>query len=84
MKRTVRIGKCAERELKTISSSTLERIAKAIASLANDPYPSACGKLAGGRDSFRVRVGTCRVVYQVMPDTVTILRVAPRAYVYRR
>lgn len=84
MRRKVRIAKSAERELKTIPSPTLERIAKAIATLANDPHPSGCRKLAGGRDSFRVRIESYRVVYQVAPDTVTVLRVAHRASVYRR
>ena len=84
MRRRVRVAKSAERELKTIPSPTLERIAKAIASLANDPYPSGCRKLAGVRDSFRVRIGAYRVVYRVVPDTVTVLKVAHRASVYRR
>lgn len=84
MRRRVRIAKSAERELKSIPSTTVERIAKSIALLANDPYPPGCRKLAGVRDSFRVRIGSYRVVYQVMPDTVTVLRVAHRASVYRR
>ena len=47
----------AERDLKRLSSQLFGRIIEKIKSLARDPRPPGCRKLAGSESDYRVRVG---------------------------
>ena len=63
-----------------------QRIVGRIQSLATDPRPSGCEKLAGATALFRVRQGQYRVIYTV-DDTrhcVEVIKVGHRREVYRR
>ena len=57
----------------------------ALRSLATDPRPRGCRKLAGRQDDWRIRVGDYRVIYGIADDTriVSINRVRHRGDVYR-
>jgi mRNA interferase RelE/StbE len=60
-------------------------VIEAIRSLANDPRPPGCHKIAGTKNDWRIRVGDYRVVYEIA-DAVRIVRVHPvrqRRDVYR-
>lgn len=61
------------------------RLVAAIQSFAENPRPTGCEKLAGGRDRYRVRVGRYRVVYSVgdAERAVVVVRVGHRKDVYR-
>jgi len=84
MSRSVRLAKNAERELKKIPPPTLGRIARALASLANDPYPAGCRKVVGVHDALRIRIGLYRLIYRVTPTEVTVFKIGHRANVYRQ
>ena len=63
-----------------------QRIVGRIQSLAKDPRPSGCEKLAGPSALFRVRQGQYRVIYTV-DDTrhcIEVIKVGHRREVYRR
>ena len=47
----------AERELRKLPKSDILRVNKAIESLADDPFPVQCIKLAGSASAYRLRVG---------------------------
>ena len=78
------MGKYIKRELEIVPSPAIERITEAIALSANDLYPSGRRKLADVRDSFRVQIGSYRVVYHVTPGTVTVPMSAHRSSLSRR
>ena len=62
-----------------------QRIVAGIRSLADDPRPPRCEKLAGENDRYRIRVGRYRVIYSVGDGEllVVIVRVGHRKDVYR-
>ena len=62
-----------------------QRIVASIRSLADDPRPSGCEKLAGEGDRYRIRVGRYRVIYSVGDEEllVVVVRAGHRKDVYR-
>jgi mRNA interferase RelE/StbE len=73
----------AQKELAQLTGSPYERIREAIRSLADDPRPHGCLKLAG-REGWRIKVGDYRVIYEI-DDTnasITILHIGHRRDVY--
>jgi mRNA interferase RelE/StbE len=81
---SVLIKKSAERELREIPKSDLQRITQRIKELAAIPRPSGSEKLAG-QDSYRVRQGDYRVVYTRDDDQrlIEIIKIGHRREVYR-
>ena len=62
-----------------------QRIVTRIRSLAEDPRPPGCEKLAGEDDRYRIRVGRYRIIYSVGDGAlvVVVVRVGHRKDVYR-
>jgi len=80
----VSIKRSAEREMDTLPSQVLKRVARTILGLEDEPRPSGCKKLRGV-DEYRLRIGPYRVLYTV-DDTirsVEIVAVGHRREVYR-
>lgn len=76
----------AVKELEAVGGApTRRRIVDAIQSLAVEPRPSACKKLAGREAAYRLRVGDYRIVYTVNDREiiVEIIRIGHRREVYR-
>ena len=61
-----------KKDLRGIPRHDVERILKAIDSLATDPNPINAVRLPG-RDAFRLCVGKYRVVYAIDNETVVIM-----------
>jgi mRNA interferase RelE/StbE len=61
------------------------RLVAKISSLADDPRPRGCEKLAGEQERYRVRVGPYRVLYSIehTERLVVVVRVGHRKDVYR-
>lgn len=79
------IERAAQKTIDKIQpSATRQRIEAKIASLATDPRPHDCTKLAGA-DAYRVRVGDYRIVYDVADAVriVTVIHVGHRREIYR-
>ena len=82
---STRIRRSAARELERVPRRDRERLVEAIDRLAENPY--AGNALKGGlRGLRRLRVGDCRVLYEVEEDAliVLVIRVAHRRDAYRR
>ena len=81
----VLIERSAAKSLAQITSPHRERITEAIRALANNPRPPGAKKLSG-RDAWRIRVGTYRVIYEISDKELRILVVVvgPRQDVYRK
>ena len=66
------IEKSAQKDLSKIPLQQQNRIITAIQSLAKKPRPAGSKKLSG-RDAWRIRVGTYRVIYEIRDDRLLIL-----------
>jgi len=84
-KYSIRISQSAEKSLKTIPKNDQKRIAHAIITLANNPFPVGARKLSGLDDTYRIRVRHYRMIYSVDQRIVTIiiLKIGHRKEVYR-
>ncbi len=81
----VLIERAAERELRRLERDVQTRVIEAVRSLAEDPYPSGCRKLAGSTTDWRIRVGDYRILYEIdkTARAITITRIRHRREVYR-
>ena len=82
----VLIKASAGKELERLGTkSDRTRIVQRIHTLADDPRPRGCEKLAGYADRFRIRQGNYRVVYLVddQRGEVTIFKIGDRKDIYR-
>jgi mRNA interferase RelE/StbE len=82
---TISLASSAERDVRKSDSQVMPRITAAIDALADDPRPRGCRKLAGSIDTYRIRVGEYRVIYNVVDDSreVVVQRVRHRKDAYR-
>lgn len=80
----ITIKRSAQRALARIAERDQQRLRDAIQTLATDPRPPGCKKLTG-YDTWRIRVGTYRVIYEIAdgPRIVAIVEVGHRRDVYR-
>ena len=83
----LRIKPSAAKELEAIDAAPIRRkIVEVIQSLASEPRPAQCTKLAGREAAYRLRVGDYRIVYTVNDReiVVEIIKIGHRRDVYRR
>lgn len=80
----LRMKRSAERELRRLPSRDIERIVLEIQTLARNPRPLGCQKLATG-EGYRIRHGNYRIVYSIDDDqkVVEIYKIGHRREVYR-
>lgn len=82
---SIRIKRSAARELARVPRKDRVRVVRAIDGLADDPHSGSAlkGELRGLR---RIRIGRCRVVYEVLDGELVVLvvRAAHRREAYRR
>jgi len=75
----------ALRELKRLDRKIIPRVISAVESLSTDPFPSGVRKLQGSDNTYRVRVGQYRIVYEIFQAkiVIVIIRVRHRKDAYR-
>ena len=85
MSHSVTLLPLAQRQIRKLGAQTQARIIQAIRGLEADPRPDGCVKLSGMRDTYRVRDGDYRIVYQVRDQRllVLVLEIGHRREVYR-
>lgn len=78
--------KSAIRELRDLPKEIVPRIVNAVGELSSNPFPDGVKKLIGAEHTYRIRIGSYRVVYTVTKATtiVEVIRVAHRKDVYGR
>ena len=81
----VLLERAAEKDLSRLASGIHDRVIAAIQTLATNPRPIGCRKLAGSKTDWRIRVGDYRIVYEIADQIriVRINRVRHRREVYR-
>jgi len=84
-KYNVVVAQSAEKSLYQLPKEAIPKVLTAIQSLAENPYPGGCRKMAGEEHVFRIRVQHYRIVYEVHKKTITIvvLKIGHRKDVYR-
>lgn len=68
---SVRIGSQAQKKLSKITEPYYSKIKTSIVSLAKNPRPNGFIKLKG-REGYRIRVGTYRIIYEIQDDVLLI------------
>lgn len=84
MSYALRILPSAEKQLAALDAGPYETVKRKIHSLAEDPRPSGCRKLAN-RNAWRIRVGDYRVIYEINDPihVVTIVKIDHRREIFR-
>lgn len=82
---TIHLPKRVERELEAAPPDVKGPIWKALQELQHTPYPPGCKKLKGRLQCWRLRVGSYRILYDLLgPErTILITKIGPRKDVYR-
>ncbi len=77
--------KSAVRELRNIDSQYVSKIIIAVEAFAENPFPKGYRKLKNSKQSYRVKIGEYRVIYQVnnREKIVTIFHVRHRRDAYQ-
>ncbi len=75
----------AVRELKRLDRKIIPRIVSTVESLSTVPFPVGVRKLQGAANTYRLRVGDYRIIYEVFHAriVIVILRVRHRKDAYR-
>jgi mRNA interferase RelE/StbE len=69
----VRITIAAQKQLDSFPARDQTRIREAIDGLATEPRPPGCKKLKGSANTWRIRVGNYRVLYEVHDNQLLVL-----------
>ena len=85
MRYRVEISKHADKVLGRLPKTIRERILRALIGLETDPRPPGCAKLRGFDNTYRLRAGDYRVVYEIHDQVLVVLvvRLGHRREVYR-
>lgn len=70
---TVIIPKSAEKQLNNIPQKERKKIIEAIKLLVDNPRPNGVKKLKGYEQTYRIRIGDYRVIYQIKDQEMLIL-----------
>lgn len=75
----------AAKELKKLPKPIIARIVQAVEALASEPRPDGVRKLTDTENTYRIRVGEYRIVYNIFDRrlVITIIRVRDRKDAYR-
>jgi len=84
MNYTVQIERSAQKQLAKISSPYFEAISEKILLLEKNPRPPGCKKLTG-RESWRIRVGDYRIIYNISDHLlqIMVIDIGNRKEIYR-
>jgi len=85
VKHSIEISRTAEKQLEALPRREAVRVLQAIQRLETNARPTGCRKLEGHSNTFRVRVGMYRIIYDVDDYRVVIvvLKVGHRRDIYR-
>ncbi|MEH2158507.1 type II toxin-antitoxin system RelE family toxin [Nostoc sp.] len=81
----IKFSKGAKKQFMKLPLDVQERIQTKINDLAIEPRPNGVKKLQGDDNSYRIRVGDYRVVYELDDDIliVTVIKVGHRSEIYK-
>jgi len=82
----VYLERSAENDIKRLPTPIFHRIIRQIKTLAENPRPSGCRKIAGSKNDWRIRISDYRIIYEIdeKAKAVKVMRVRHRREVYRK
>ena len=82
----IEISSSAEKALKKIPKKDIIKIVQTINQLAISPFPEGSRKLVGEENTYRVRKGNYRVLYEVLNKKliVLVLKIGNRKDIYKK
>lgn len=80
------IRPAVHKDVRDVPKAVLLRIRTAIKGLADDPFARGVAKLQGSENTYRIRIGNYRIIFEVnsAEKRVDIVHVAHRRDVYRK
>ncbi|MBF0566468.1 MAG: type II toxin-antitoxin system RelE/ParE family toxin [Nitrospirae bacterium] len=74
----------AEQDLKSIDKQYIVKIIHSISNLANNPFPPQYRKLRDVENTYRIRIGVYRVIYQIdlRNKNIVVCRIRHRKNAY--
>ncbi|KYC39106.1 addiction module toxin RelE [Scytonema hofmannii PCC 7110] len=81
----VKFTKGAKKQLRKLPLDVQKRIQARVNDLKIEPRPDGVKKLKGQENSYRIRIGDYRVVYEIEDNVlkVTVVKVKHRSEVYK-
>lgn len=78
--------KSAVKELHNIPKKYIPKILSKVESLSSNPYPIGRRKLSGSEKTYRIRIGSYRIIYEVEKGQliIQIVQVKHRKDVYKK
>lgn len=75
----------AEKDLRKLPPEQINKIVTKIKSLSKKPYPRGAKKIKDANDFWRIRVGSYRVIYDVIQSSnrINIYKIKHRKDVYK-
>jgi mRNA interferase RelE/StbE len=75
----------AAKGLRKLPKDVIERVARELRGLGEDPRRQGSRKIVGSSDAYRIRVGDYRIVYEVEDESrrVIVMAIGHRKDVYR-
>jgi mRNA interferase RelE/StbE len=79
------VESAAAKGLRRFPKDVVEKVAKELKGLREDPRAPGCRKIVGSTDTYRIRVGDYRIVYEVEDASkrVIVMAIGHRKDVYR-
>jgi mRNA interferase RelE/StbE len=76
----------AKKELKSLAKEIIPKIIKTVESLAENPYPTGIKKMVGSNNTYRIRVGEYRIIYNIESNLliIEIIKIGHRQGVYKK
>jgi len=73
------------KQFDNLSDNVFTRVDAVVCALEENPFPRGVRKLTGKRDSYRIRVGDYRIIYEINPqkNEIILTRVGHRSEVYQ-
>ncbi|MFH1617265.1 MAG: type II toxin-antitoxin system RelE/ParE family toxin [Candidatus Margulisiibacteriota bacterium] len=81
----VEIKRSALKDIKKLEKGSIPPIYRKIASLSDNPHPAQSQKLKGMDNSYRLRIGDYRIIYQIdhQNKAVMVFGIGHRKDIYR-
>ena len=83
---SIEFDKSVKKTLSKLPNEVIKKILDAIAELADNARPNGCKKLQSKGDSYRIRVGNYRIIYEINDDELLVLvvEIGDRKEIYKK
>lgn len=81
----VEVAASAEKTLWKLPKAMISRVTQSLQALSLNPRPAGCRKLSGEENTYRIRIGVYRVIYEIHDQLILIkvLKIGHRKDIYR-